>query len=127
MTQVSNPGPSWPSCFCFEVAFGKSVLLCIFIWPKCLAKTTVVKTDSIKQHLFIHYMNAESMLHAYAAQIVFSSTGHRPARLCHGLLSAVCPFVCALTFSLNIFSETTHQILIKFHRNVPAMVLFRIS
>ena len=36
--------------------------------------------------------------------------------------------VRALTFSLNIFfSETTYQILMKFHRNVPAMVLFRIS
>ena len=33
-----------------------------------------------------------------------------------------------LTFSLNIFfSETTNQILMKFHRNVPAIVLFRIS
>ena len=35
--------------------------------------------------------------------------------------------VRALTFSLNIFSETTYWILMKFHRNVPAMVLFRIS
>ena len=35
--------------------------------------------------------------------------------------------VRALTFSLNIFSETTYRILMKFHRNVPAMVLFRIS
>ena len=54
----------------------------------------------------------------------FSSTGHRPASLCHGLLSVVRP----LTFSLNIFfSETTYRILMKFYRNVPAMVLFRIS
>ena len=38
------------------------------------------------------------------------------------------PAVCALTFSLNIFfSESTYRILMKFHRNVPAMVLFRIS
>ena len=57
---------------------------------------------------------------------LFSSTGHRPASLCHGLLSAVSPSVRVLTF-LNIFSETTHQILMKFHRNVPAMVLFKIS
>ena len=34
--------------------------------------------------------------------------------------------VRALTFSLNIFSETTYQILMKLDRNVPAMVLFRI-
>ena len=36
--------------------------------------------------------------------------------------------VHALTFSLNIFfAETTYRILMKFHRNVPTMVLFRIS
>ena len=51
----------------------------------------------------------------------FSSTGHRPASLYHGPLS-----VGALTFSVNIFSETACPILMKFHRNVPAMVLFRI-
>ena len=61
---------------------------------------------------------------------VFSSTGRRPASLCHGPL-CVCvsgrASVRALTFSLNIFSETTHRILMKFHRNVPGIVLFRIS
>ena len=40
--------------------------------------------------------------------------------------SSVHASVCALTFSLNIFfSETTYRILMKFHRNVPAMVLFK--
>ena len=59
---------------------------------------------------------------------IFSSTGHRPASLCHGLLSVMRQSVRALTFSLNIFfSETTYRILMKFHRNVPAMVLLRIS
>ena len=39
-----------------------------------------------------------------------------------------CPSVGALTFSLNIFfSETNYRILMKFHRNVPVIVLFRIS
>ena len=58
---------------------------------------------------------------------IFSSTGRRPASLCHGPLS-VCASVRALTFSLNIFfSETTYRILMKFHRNFPTMVLFRIS
>ena len=58
----------------------------------------------------------------------FSSTGRRPASLCQSLLSVVRPSVSALTFSLNIFfSETTYRILMKFHRNVPTMVLFRIS
>ena len=57
---------------------------------------------------------------------VFSSTGRRPASL--GLVSVVRPSVRALTFSLNIFfAETTYRILMKFHRNVPTMVLFRIS
>ena len=43
-------------------------------------------------------------------------------------LSCVRPSVRALTFSLNIFfAETTYRILMKFHRNVPTMVLFRIS
>ena len=56
-----------------------------------------------------------------------SSTGRRPASICHGLLSIVRlagrTSVCALTFSLNIFfSETTCRILMKFYRNVPAMV-----
>ena len=60
-----------------------------------------------------------------------SSTGHRPVSLCHSLLSverlSVRPSIHALTFSFNIFfSETTYRILKKFHRNVPAMVLFRI-
>ena len=71
---------------------------------------------------------------------VFSFTSRRPASLCHGLLSVVSPWcvrpsvspsvrpsVRSLTFSLNIFSEITYRILMKFHRNVPAMVLFRIS
>ena len=47
----------------------------------------------------------------------------------HEMLECPCvrPFVRALTFSLNIFfSETTDRILMKFHRNVPAVVLFRI-
>ena len=60
-------------------------------------------------------------------EYIFSFTGCRPASLCHGPLSSVRPSVCVLTFSLNIFSETTHRILMKFHRNVPTMVLFRIS
>ena len=56
--------------------------------------------------------------------VSFSSTGRKPASLCHGPLPVVRP----LTFSLKIFfSETTHPILMKFHRNILTMVLFRIS
>ena len=42
--------------------------------------------------------------------------------------SCVRPSIRALTVSLNIFfSETACRILMKFHRNVPAMVLFKVS
>ena len=47
-----------------------------------------------------------------------------PLALCHGPVSHAS--VCALTFILNIFSETTYPKLMKCHRNVVAMVLFRI-
>ena len=52
----------------------------------------------------------------------FSSTGRR-------LMSwSVVRRASVLALTLNIFfSETTYRILMKFHRNVPAMVLFRIS
>ena len=67
----------------------------------------------------------------YLTVLIFSSFGRRPASLCHGPLSVmqapVRASVCVLTFSLNVFfSETTCRILMKFHRNVPAVVLFRI-
>ena len=78
----------------------------------------------VKVKFPVHFNQFGSLL---SILVVFSSTGRRPASLCHGLLSVVRPSVRALTFSLNIFSETTNQILMKFHRNVPAMVLFRIS
>ena len=45
---------------------------------------------------------------------------------CASVRACVRPSIRALTFSLNIFSETTCRILMKFHGNVPAMVLFRI-
>ena len=51
-----------------------------------------------------------------------------PLCVCPVVWSCVHPCVCVLTFSLNIFfSETTYRIWMKFHRNVPGMVLFRIS
>ena len=49
--------------------------------------------------------------------LIFRSTGHRPASLYHGPLSVVRLSVRPLFFSLNIFfSETTYQILMKFHQ-----------
>ena len=77
-------------------------------------------------YFFLTLSILNSIVLLKSAIVVFSSTGCRPASLCHGP-SCVCPSVRALTFSLNIFfSETTYRILMKFHRNVPAMVLFRI-
>ena len=76
--------------------------------------------------------NLEFVLESYSScamhSIFFSCTGRRPA----SYVIVCCPScvrlsVHALTVSLNIFSETTDRILMKFHRNVPAMVLFRIS
>ena len=41
------------------------------------------------------------------------------------LINCVCRAVHALTFILNIISETTQQILTKLHRNGADMALFR--
>ena len=62
--------------------------------------------------------------------LIFSSTGHRLAGLCHGMVSVVRPSVGVLTSIFNIFFSVTtesYPILMKFHRNVPDIVLFRIS
>ena len=41
--------------------------------------------------------------------------------------SAVCPSARpSFCVCVNIFSETSYPILMEFHKNVPAMVLFRI-
>ena len=101
----------------------KDILLWKTLWEK--EKLLVTSNFSFFHNVFYHYI-----------ALIFSSTGRRPASLCHGPLSvvrlAVClsvrASVCALTFSLNIFfAETTYRILMKFLRNVPTMVLFRIS
>ena len=83
-------------------------------------------------HTSANQVPEESSIDLDHMMLIFSSTGRRPASLCHGPLSVVrgCvhPSVRALTFSLNIFfAETTYRILMKFHRNVPTMVFFRIS
>ena len=59
--------------------------------------------------------------------MIFSSTGRRQAGLCYGPVSScVRQTVRASTFTSNtMFSETTHPILMKFHRNDPAIVLFK--
>ena len=56
----------------------------------------------------------------HKSNFIFSSTGQRPAGLCHGLAFVVHPSVS--TFILNIFSKTTQQILMKFHRNDPVVI-----
>ena len=74
---------------------------CLFVCPKLKLKLNIFCFPKIISRGFF-----------------FSSTGPRPA-----VLDVM---LCALTSILNIFFETTCPILIEFHRNVPAMVLFRI-
>ena len=74
--------------------------------------------------LFALEMRENYLTQAFLAPLAVGQRAY--AMVC--CLSCVRPSVRPLTFSLNIFfSETTDWILMKFHRNVPAMVLFRIS
>ena len=60
---------------------------------------------------------------------IFSSTGHRPASYCHGIVSVVLlsAFLRPYTFpSDNFSSETIDWSFTKFHRRVPLLVLFQI-
>ena len=59
----------------------------------------------------------------FSAPLAVGQRAYVMARCPSCVRLCVRPSVCALTFSLNIFSETTYRILMKFHRNVPAMVL----
>ena len=59
-----------------------------------------------------------------------SSTGQKPAGLCHGSVSVLRASIylslCTLTFISNmLYSETANPIFIKLNRNYPVMVLFR--
>ena len=88
---------------------------------------------SRRQSPFVDPLDNYGFESIMAEKRFFSSTGCRPASLCHGPLSIervcirpfVCPSIGALLFFLNSFSETTYQILMKFHGNVPAIVLLR--
>ena len=123
-------------------------LLCKTTLKKATQLSIYVIKQSIKLELgnkhFVHYklftrsfnLARNFIERMTTLQWFFSSTGRRPASLCHGPVSVVRASVraCvrasvrALTFSLNIFfTETTYRILMKFHRNVPTIVLFRIS
>ena len=66
--------------------------------------------------------------HDFLAPLAVGQRAYVMARCPSCVRPSVRPSVRALTFSLNIFfAETTYRILMKFHRNVPTMVLFRIS
>ena len=47
-----------------------------------------------EQHNFRLVQIEASAVEKGNATSIFSSTGHRPVSLCHGLLSVVCPSVC---------------------------------
>ena len=77
-----------------------------------------------------HYRLRSSMVcnTIFLAPLAIGQRAYVMVRCPSCLRPSVPPSVRALTFSLNIFfTETTYRILMKFHRNVPTMVLFRIS
>ena len=70
----------------------------------------------------------EMVIEWFLAPLAVGQRAYVMARCPSCVRPSVRPSVRALTFSLNIFfAETTYRILMKFHRNVPTMVLFRIS
>ena len=84
------------------------------------------KQTSLYQYGFILYLPKQTSFISIWFLLAPLAVGQR-AYVMVRCPSCVRPSVCALTFSLNIFFETTYRILMKFHRNVPTMVLFRIS
>ena len=69
-----------------------------------------------------------SSILSFLAPLAIGQRAYVMVRCPSCILPSVRPSVRVLTFSLNIFfAETTYRILMKFHRNVPTMVLFRIS
>ena len=74
-----------------------------------------------------NYAQWTAHLFTLSHQEVFSSTGWRQGRLCHSPVSVVRLSMRALTYISNIFSDTTHPILMKLYRNDPAVAFFRIS
>ena len=121
----------WLDCAtsCINVAVG---------WHYCFTNRYLVYNDlnTSRMGLYCKGLSYFAYILEQKKIAIFSSTGRRPGSLCHGPLSVMHPSVRAsvrpsvrpLTFSLNIFfSETTYRILMKFDRNVPTMVLFRIS
>ena len=69
-----------------------------FIWRR-LRFTQMCKQRTTNTALprsittFMPLKNRRGMMASFYLKIIFSSTGHRPASLCHGLLSVVCPSV----------------------------------
>ena len=178
--QVSDPGPSWPSCFFSELKCRDWMIIVKNFFCHCRnirpveryrrsSASSIILLNFSKQHYFgldkskvvgddKSDSDTENCLwtdyRCMSLKGVISATKWPPsnelrkaesenskdfffflAPLAIGQRAYVvvcCPScvrssVCALTFSLNIFSETTYRILMKFYRNVPAMVLFRIS
>ena len=78
-------------------------------------------------HVPLHFANVGTCI-KFLAPLAVGQRAYVMVRCPSCVRPSVRPSVRALTFSLNIFfAETTYRILMKFHRNVPTMVLFRIS
>ena len=87
------------------------------------------KQTSLYQYGFILYLLKQTSFISIwflSAPLAVGQRAYVMVRCSSCVRPCVRPSVRALTFSLNI-SETTYRILMKFHRNVPTMVLFRIS
>ena len=78
--------------------------------------------------LFLLKASLQKLLTGFLAPLAIGQTAYVVAWCLSCVHLSVSGFICVLTFILNIFfSETTNPSLMKFHRNVPARVLFRIS
>ena len=92
----------------------------LFVKVTCL-KMAVTPAVVFQIHCFLPF---QGWMLSFLAPL---AVGQQVYVMAHCVSIRACLSVRALTISLNIFSETTYRILMKFHRNVPAMVLFRIS
>ena len=54
-------------------------------------RSSIIENHKITTIFFFYGVPLKGYIASY---VIFSSTGRRPASLCHGLLSVVCPSVC---------------------------------
>ena len=95
-----------------------------FIYPEKTTCSTGV------QIWLVHHLRSINLSVLFLAPLAVGQRAYVMVRCPSCIRASVRPCVrpSIRPFSLNIFfAETTYRILMKFHRNVPTMVLFRIS